>query len=418
MKGKRILAFLLVLAMAFTFAACAESTPSSVSESTSLSESESTASDSSERESTSVEKPDDTGVKSLAFENGVRDDYINWYGRDLYNENFYSVACNNSAAGFEVSFWGTSLSVKYVSETTIKDFMSGDCYVCVQVDGSDDYMSSFTHLPKQSSAKDFTLVKDLNEGEHTVSVYKVTEDMCASFEIYSLSTDGFFVNPPKKAELKIEAYGDSITAGRGTMRENGEKETDSSSQENAMLTYAAYAARELNAEYRAFAVSGARVGKYDQSAANVIPQMITKYSPTANAKKAWDFSLYTPDVVIVDLGTNDVIGYQRNLFTSENFDKELKTQYNAFVTRLKNLYPNSAIVLCCGTFSYSQMDNAKYNSLFAEIAQYSVLDRVYSYAFSPCTKGHPTHTENAAYGAELANFLKTTVLSGSTKGEA
>ena len=430
MKGKRILSLLLSVATAFMVAACADNSSSdkdpetSSGQSTSIEEPEST----SEKQSTSVKKPDDTGVKSLAFTESMREDYINWYGRDLYNDIFSSVALNNAAAGFEVTFWGTSLSVNYISETAIKDFMNGDCYVCVQLDGATDYVSSFTHLPKQSSPKDFTLVKDLEEGEHTVSVFKATEDMCVSFEIYSVSTDGFFMTPPEKPKLKIEAYGDSITAGRGNMRENGDKETDASSQENSLLTYAAVMARELNAEYRAFAVSGARVGKYDQSGANVIPQMFTKYSPTANAKKTWDFAKYSPDVVIVDLGTNDIIGYQRNYYdpeyfggtlTQEIFDNSLKTQYNAFVTRLKTYYPDAAIVICCGTFNYSQMDHARYNSLFASIAEgFAAEDRVFCHAFSPSTKGHPTYTENAAYGAELAEFIRTTVLTEKNKGAA
>ena len=221
MKGKNIVALLLSAVTAIAFTACAGNTPSSGKESAGTSGRESL----SERESASAEeKPDDTGVKSLTFESGVRDDYINWYGRDLYNDIFSSVACNNAAAGFEVSFWGTSLSVSYISETAVKGFMDGDCYVCVQVDGATDYYASFTHLPKQSSPKDFSLVKDLEEGAHTVSVYKATEDMCVSFEVYSLSTDGFFTDPPEKPELKVEAYGDSLTAGRGTMRENGDKE--------------------------------------------------------------------------------------------------------------------------------------------------------------------------------------------------
>lgn len=416
MKGKNIVALLLSAVAAIAFTACAGNAPSSGKESAGASERESL----SERESVSAaEKPDDTGVRSLSFESGVRDDYINWYGRDLYNDIFSSVACNNAAAGFEVSFWGTSLSVGYISETAVKGFMDGDCYVCIQVDGATDYYASFTRLPKQSSPKEVSLVKDLGEGAHTVSVYKATEDMCVSFEVYSLSTDGFFTDPPEKPELKIEAYGDSLTAGRGTMRENGDKETDASSQENALLTYAACASRELGAEYRAFAVSGARVGKYDQSAANVIPQMISKYSPTANAKKTWDFSSWRPDVVIVDLGTNDVVGHVRNLFTSENFDEELKAQYKSFIERLKTLYPDSAIVLCCGTFSYSQMDHEKYNRLFAEVAEsFSAEKKVYCHAFSPSTKGHPTHTETAAYGAELAAFLRANVLPAQAKGEA
>ena len=106
--------------------------------------------------------------------------------------------------------------------------------------------------------------------------------------------------------------------------------------------------------------------------------MFTKYSPTANAKKTWDFAKYSPDVVIVDLGTNDIIGYQRNYYdpeyfggtlTQEIFDNSLKTQYNAFVTRLKTYYPDAAIVICCGTFNYSP----RLRKVLPQRTEYSVM---------------------------------------------
>lgn len=352
-----------------------------------------------------VDPPQNTGVRVLTFEEDVRSDYVNWFGRNVHNATYGAVICNNSAAGFEVSFWGTELSVSYISEVGVKGFMDGDCYICVQVDGSDDYVSSFTHLPKRSAATPLRLAQGLEEGSHTVAVYKATEDKCASLEFYSMSTDGFFVEPPAKKELKIEAYGDSITAGQSVMRAEGDAEANSSTLENAMLTYGAYAARELGAQYSTFCISGSRVGSYvTNDTADIIPRLYTKYSPTASAKQLWDFTNYTPDAVLVDLGTNDIISSS----ATEDFESKYKQHYVDFVSALRKKYPDACIVLCGGTFTYSKIDVTAYNDIIRQVAaEFEEDGNVLCLVFSADVKGHPTYLENEIYGGQLAQLLRT-----------
>lgn len=352
------------------------------------------------------DKPQPTGVSTLTFAENECSDYINWYGRNERNATFRAMICYNSAAGFEVTFWGTQLTMSYISEINVKNFLDGSCYLCVQIDGSEDYEAGFTELPFASNQKEITLVSGLAEGKHTIEVRRATEDMCASWEIYSLKTDGFFLAPSEKPVRKIEIYGDSISAGRGNMRAVGEKENDNSNQENALMTYGAVAARSLNAQYNIFAVSGSCVGSYSTNVgANIIPKLYTKYAPTANARSKWDFAAYVPDVVIIDLGTNDIIG---NSEKQEGFAEKLKSEYTAFVQNLKTKYPDATIVLCSGTFHYSRMNIQAYNALFEEIAKsFEQGARVCHLALDKSDNAHPTASENKNYGAALTEFIRS-----------
>lgn len=356
------------------------------------------------------EKPQSTGVTELTFEQSERADYINWYGRNEWNSSYKAMVCYNSAAGFEVEFWGTELTMSYISDVNNAGFMEGNGYLCIQVDGSQDFKKGFTELNFSSSKKDFSLVSGLTEGRHTVEVYRATEDFCCTLEVYSVKTDGFFLQPKEKPTRKIEVYGDSISAGRGNMRAIGDKETDHSNQENAMLTYSAFAARELDAQMNVFAISGSCVGNYPCTGigANIIPKLYTKYSGTANARKKWDFTKYVPDAVIVDLGTNDIIGSEAQSGGFEEFSKLIKEEYIKFVQALKEKYPNAAIVLCSGTFNYSKMDLQKYDAVFAEVAaSFEESQKVYHCRFEKSDNAHPTSEENQEYGKILAQKLRT-----------
>ena len=172
------------------------------------------------------------------------------------------------------------------------------------------------------------------------------------------------------------------------------------------MTYGAVAARSLNAQYNIFAVSGSCVGSYTTNAgANIIPRLYTKYAPTANARNKWDFVAYVPDVVIIDLGTNDIIG---NSDKQEGFAEKLKSEYTAFVQDLKTKYPDAAIVLCSGTFHYSRIDIQAYDALFEEIAKsFDAEERVCHLALEKSNNAHPTASENKNYGAALAEFIRS-----------
>lgn len=73
------------------------------------------------------------------------------------------------------------------------------------------------------------------------------------------------------------------------------------------------------------------------------------YNPLFGNATEWDFSKYTPQVVIVAIGQNDnhPDDYMKEDYNSER-SKQWREHYKAFIEGLKKQYPEAKIV-CCTT---------------------------------------------------------------------
>lgn len=353
----------------------------------------------------------------LSFAQEKQTRYVNWYGRTLADRERSAVIANNSASGFEVRFSGSRLTMRYVSEAfdNAQNQLAwkGDGYLSVTVDGADPAApESFVRLPLSKEPAELVLAKDLPKGAHVAQVRKATEGLCTSWEILSLETDGAFQSPPAAPKRKIEIIGDSLSAGNGAQRDSTVIEKGTAEQENALRAYGFNAASRLGAQANVFAVSGGCVGKYPELyGANVVPELFSKYFPNCRDEKkyAWDFSLYVPDAVIVDLGTNDLLAGLARGMDEEALLSSLRAQYESFLSTLREKYPQAAVFVCCGVYNNLDLINpvfiASYNDVFAEIA--GKFENMYCYEFDACRLGHPDGDESAEYGAELAEFMRS-----------
>lgn len=343
----------------------------------------------------------DKSVKQLNFNDDMNEKYINWYGRNKYDKNNSSIIIYNSAAGFEVNFSGTMLGMRYTGELIEKANLSGEGYIGVFADDNTDYVKSFTKLVATDKQSDFKLCEQLEEGEHTVKVLKCTEAAATVFSVYEIYTDGYFINPPKKSERKIEVYGDSITAGRASRKQIGGSENNTTQQENALLTYSLYAAREVNAQTSLMCYSGSSVGLYEGFPdSNPVANKFDCVSPIVEDK--WEFNNYDADVVIIDLGTNDIIKASSQL----NFNTEFSRQYKEFVVKVREKHPDAYIVLCSGTYSGNINFNA-YFQIYEDIANSFNDGKVTTLKFNSCQLSHPSYLENIEYGNILVEHIRS-----------
>ncbi|WP_067619845.1 SGNH/GDSL hydrolase family protein [Alicyclobacillus acidiphilus] len=131
-------------------------------------------------------------------------------------------------------------------------------------------------------------------------------------QIHGVKCDGAFF-PVEERPLKIEFIGDSITSGEGAVGAKAESDWIPM-WFSAVHSYPEMTANELNAEYRVISQSGWGVlTSWDNNPNANIPDGYEKVcgllSGTRNqalgALDAYDFTLWQPDVVIVNLGTND-----------------------------------------------------------------------------------------------------------------
>ncbi|MDQ3813499.1 MAG: GDSL-type esterase/lipase family protein, partial [Armatimonadota bacterium] len=225
--------------------------------------------------------------------------------------------CAWSASTVAFKFQGTAANVK------IKDGNQNRWQV--EIDGKPTVtlqMREGTHL--------YSVATDLAAGEHTVRLVKATEAFCGASQFlgFQMSEGGKLLPPPAPAR-RLEVIGDSISAGYGNEAASKE-EHFTPKTENAYFTYGAMAARQLDADYMCIAWSGKKMWPN-----NTIPELYDRTLPL-DAGSKWDFSQWIPDVVLINLGTND--------FGKENPDEAGWTDaYKAFIGRLRQHYPAAEI---------------------------------------------------------------------------
>src|SRR5262249_32171636 len=130
--------------------------------------------------------------------------------------------------------------------------------------------------------------------------------------------------------------GDSITAGYGILGAGPNCSFDATT-ESEPAAWGALAAATLGAAHTSIAWSG--IGVYRNNGGdmtNLMPVQFEKVTPTENTNP-WTFDTYTPDVVVVNLGTHH--------FATGDPGQPYVDAMPAFVAQIRGHYPNAWIVL-------------------------------------------------------------------------
>jgi lysophospholipase L1-like esterase len=176
----------------------------------------------------------------------------------------------------------------------------------------------------------YSVAQGLPPGEHTVRLVKATEAFCGVTQFLGFQVNqGGGLLPLPTPMRRIEVIGDSISCGYGNEADSKD-EHFSPKTENVYFTYGAIAARQLAADYVCVAWSGKKMWPD-----NSIPEIYDRTLPQ-DAKSQWDFSQPKPDVVLINLATND--------FGKSNPDEAgWMGAYKAFIARLRQHYPQAEI---------------------------------------------------------------------------
>jgi len=198
-----------------------------------------------------------------------------------------------SGSAWEIRFNGTSAKILLEGQGSVFN---------VFVD-SDTVPTSVLDL-STSQATEHLLAENLSAGTHTIKVFKRTEAQYgnATFMGFQIYGDSNLVEIPALTR-KIEFVGNSITCGYGNLDSVKEHSFDILTEDH-FFTYVARSARAVNADFHSVCFSGR--GVYRSNIGNMddnLPQLFNLVSP--NTGITWDFSRWTPDVVTVNLGTND-----------------------------------------------------------------------------------------------------------------
>ena len=257
------------------------------------------------------------------------------------------------------------------------------------------------------------LAEGLPEGKHVVKLMNIIEGYELRPEFYGFILDPGkeLTNPPTLPQRKIEFVGNSITCGYGIEATVGTA-SFSYDTENHYLSFAALTARALEAQHLVVARSGIGIfrnynGPYDGKPETAMPALYD-YTNFGDLSEVWDFSRYTPDLVCVNLGTNDTSAGRYNKV-------KLREAYASFLQHLRARYPNAKIVMLSGCMLTGQrmqdVEDAQ-NAVVAE-ANRRGDKQVYRFSFPPQDGSlgyganyHPSIKQQEKMANELIPFLR------------
>jgi hypothetical protein len=308
--------------------------------------------------------------------------------------------------------WGASAVVINFNGTGAKATLSdntGNDYVTVVVD---DKVA--TTLQPGTEKKEYTLISGLPAGKHKLELFKRTEFAMGSLQFYNITLDGAgkLLSPPKYKH-RIEFYGNSITCGYAIEDLEG-KDRGTAQYENGYKSYANLTARHFNADYRSIAKSGIGV---TVSWFNYVMPEIYNRTYALDSTKLWDFSKYTPEVVVVNLFQNDswIVTHPDNEQFRARFGNAAPTPefiikaYADFIGKIRSKYPKATIICALGSMDATRTGSAWPG--YIEKAVAGLNDKAIYTHFFPYknTPGHPSEKEQKDMADSLTGFIEAKI---------
>lgn len=330
-------------------------------------------------------------------------DNFNYSGRVDW-QNPQAPAFSYPGTAVEFKFTGTSLQIEFS-----EDNWGGENYIDVYIDGNPKPKT--IKLQRQGGQPIvYDIAQGLENKVHDAVVVKRVDYLTGEFNFHSIIIDGQLLPAEPDSERTIEVYGDSISAARAV--EYGgtgvrDPQGDLSAISNAYYSYASILARDYDAELSLVAQSGVPLidgfGYWNNGTGT--EAFYDKIKPLDNAPN-WDFSNYTPDLVVISLGQNDA--------SSIGLDKDLsneawKDRYKQFIANLRAKYPDSYFVGMFPNMYHNPQWDIYLTDAIAEYRQEYNDDRVFSLIHEQVTPGHPRISEQQLMADTLREFIDGTL---------
>ncbi len=246
--------------------------------------------------------------------------------------------------GVFCDFTASGIEFKGIFEGEIKLYLScsDDTYFSVYVDGekcADRYFAN-------AGTEYITLATFETESEHTIKVLKQTEAQVSLAVLKRIDITGTLYDAPAKREYLIEFIGDSITSGYGNLGDNSTKDAGSALWSDGTQAYAFLTAELLDADATVISCSGIGIDKgytdFKES------DFYLKQSYYRNADAEYTDNGIIPDLVVINLGTNDLgCGSKEDVF---------KKGVNDLIKSVRDFYGNDVKIV----WVYGMMSNARF----------------------------------------------------------
>ncbi|RCW49630.1 SGNH/GDSL hydrolase family protein [Paenibacillus prosopidis] len=239
----------------------------------------------------------------------AEENFVRPIGRTFFLKDTLWLALSGSGAEFkfrgkraEITLKGDQVALGQTNHARIGIYVNGERVV-------DDLLNE--------PLKTYTVFESVSEQDVVIRIFKLSEAMSTAgiHEIRVNAVDG--IQPTPGSARKIEFIGDSITAGYGVddqVKEHG----FSTATEDVTKTYAYKTAAALQADYSIVAYSGhGIISGYTGTDQKVVSQLVPDYYDIIASSggridgtldvnsQPWDFDKYVPDLIVINLGTND-----------------------------------------------------------------------------------------------------------------
>ena len=218
------------------------------------------------------------------------------------------------------SYWGGAYIRVCFTGTTIKMKLAGKANIYVNIDGQGDVKYS-----KANGIINLT-PEPLVFGTHTLLVAANYSNDEIKFQGFMLDKNGTTLAFPKKK--LIEFIGNSITTGEKTVKRD-------------LSAFAWLTAEKINADHTQISQPGITLvdgyhynGDWAPKRGQEIQYFLTK-QPNHKQNFCWDFTRYTPEIIVINLGTND--------FKLKVPKKEFYKSYLLFLKNIRAKYPKAEI---------------------------------------------------------------------------
>lgn len=303
--------------------------------------------------------------------------------------------------------------------TAVRD---NEAYLAVFIDGvrvSDIYFGSKRetgkfHVTAAEGVKTLTIASFDEPGEHTIRIVKQTESGYALLDFIKLAYTGMLDNPPEENDLYIEFIGDSLTCAMGSAGDTSisgggsAQGTKGADWEDGTFGYAYRTADMLDADYSIVSESG--IGLAHTWFTSKMGNFYTRSSYNRSTTDMYEFER-TPDLVVINLGTNDhflktTSGHSQHYTDANIVQKEAKALME---TIRQNYGPDVKILWVSGVWSGIEYEENQVNAAIAELGGEAAgiysMKLTYHEENKKGAEGHPSKTGHDGIMSQVYAYI-------------
>ena len=332
-------------------------------------------------------------------------------GRVLFDDD--RIYCALSGTGVEFTFKGTECTVTVNNGnegSTNPSDIDGHPRIAIYLNGErvvDDMIDA--------AVKSYPVFTSEDPIEADVKIVKLSESANSTFYISGISVNGTAISPAENKDHLIEFIGDSITCGYGVDDEDMNHHFSTRTEDNTK-TYAYKTAELLDADYSMVSFSGyGIISGYSDGSRKVSEQTVQQYYDKygfswssqgyAPSEHKWDFKR-KPDVVVINLGTNDN-SYCKGI--AERCE-EYQQEYVNFLKDIRKKNPNATMIGTLGImgqelYPYVEAAVKQYSEETGDKNVYSMMFDNQSMADGIAADWHPSETTHAKAAQKLSDKI-------------